>query len=342
MRQRYSLSTYQRMITTEVHKLFTKNHTCLAKDSTCNKVIRAHIIPMSALSKIAEDHEVYSYWPMSHQQLKDIQLYHMTSPRKQPISKVSTFSGFCGRHDNDLFEPIDNHPIVPTQDQSIRLMLRAVARSCYDAVRAPEIITKIHSGRPPNKLRKAKKEGETLDQLENAVASREWARTNLADVLEILRGEKFEHVRTLFLRIDQIPDVMCCDIIVLRGGLVDFENDRVPFSTVTVSADEFGGYVHIAWLKDSPIAAHFIDSWRKIHFDLNRLTRMIFTYLYNFAFRISWWDSLPVVRRKTLMELCAYSVHTFFDSPDFDKKVRPLVNKQHQYHRYDTVKVYEY
>lgn len=319
------------MITNDVHKPLTKTHTCLAKDSTCNKVITAHSIPMSALSKIAEDHKVYCYWPMSHQQLKDIHLYHMTSPRKYPISKVSTFSGFCGRHDNDLFEPIDNHPIIPTQDQSIRLMLRAVARNCYDAVRAPEVTTKIHSERPPWKPHTVAEEREHLDQVRKAVALRKWTRTNLAAVLGILSGQKFEQVRTLFLRIDQIPDVMCCDVI----------TSFVPLSTVTVSADELGGYVHVAWLKDSQIAEGFIEAWRKIHFDLNSLTRMIFTYLYNFAFRISWWDSLSVVRQRTLMELASYSVHTFFDSPDFDRKVRPLLAKHHQYHRYQTGKVYE-
>ena len=331
MRQSYSLSTYQRMITNDLHNLLTKTHTCLAKDSTCNRVIRAHSIPRAALSRIAEEHKVYCYWPMSHQQLKDIQLYHMTSPRKYPISKVSTFSGFCGRHDNDLFKQIDNQPIIPTRDQSIRLMLRAAARNCYDAVRAPEVTTRIHSRRPPWKSHTAADEREHLDQFKKAAASREWTRANLSHVLGILGAKNFEKVRTLFLRIDQVPDVMCCDVI----------TGFVPLSTVTVSADKLGGYVHVAWLKDSPKAEGFIEAWRSIHFDLNSLTKMIFTYLYNYAFRISWWDSLSVVRQRTLMQLASYSVHTFFDSPDFNKNVRPLLDKRHQYHRYQIEKVYE-
>jgi hypothetical protein len=149
------------MITTKIHKLLTKTHTCLAKDSTCNKIIRAHSIPKSALSEIAEDHKVYTYIPMSHDQLKEIRLYHRASPKKRLISKVSTFSGFCGRHDNDLFEAIDNHPIIPTQDQSIRLMLRAVAKNYYDALLAPETINAINSGERPKEFRKTTNKKET-------------------------------------------------------------------------------------------------------------------------------------------------------------------------------------
>ncbi len=340
------------MATSKIHKLLTKTHTCLAKDSTCNKIISAHSIPKYALSKIAEDHKVYSYAPMSHEQLKDIRLYHRASPRKLPISRISTFSGFCGRHDNDLFEAIDNHRIIPTQDQSVRLMLRAVAKNCYDALRAPEIINAIYSRARPKKLRKTTNEGKTLTELDRAAATRELTRANLVRVLDILRGEKFDQIQTLFLRIDQVPDVMCCDLVplvydpvgqnVLREGRADLKNSRVPLLGLTMSSDELGGFVHIAWLKGSPIVEHFIDSLRNINYDLNSLTKLIFTYLHNFAFRISWWDNLSVIRRKTLMELCSYSVHTCYDSPDFQENVRPLLTRQQRFHKYRIVEARYY
>lgn len=352
MKKSYPLSTCQRMITNNIHNLMTKTNVCLAKDSSCNKIINAHSIQKSSLCRIAEDHKVYSYVPMSHEQLKEIRLYNKANPRKLSISRVSTFKGFCGRHDNDLFKPIENTPVIPTLDQSVRLMLRTVARHCYDTNQAPEIINAIETGERPKEFQKARDKDKSAAEIEGANFSRKWTQSILTHMLNILYSKSFDQVRTLFLRTDKIPDVMCCGLIPLfhdpheqnlpgeESGTL--KNRKIPLLSITMSSDTLGGYVHFAWLKGSQIIENFIKKLHSYNFDLNRLTKMIFTYLYNFVFRISWWDNLSVIHQKTLMELRSYSIQLMHDSQEFKKRTRPLLEKNQQYHSYSIMDVREF
>ena len=106
---------------------------CLHPDagaSICSSnVISAHTIQRSGhLSSIASSGHVYTL-------LRDGNLFgqsrwdHDSPPNKVGIREASTFRGFCGRHDNELFAPIEKEPFTGTEEQVALLGYRAI---CYE------------------------------------------------------------------------------------------------------------------------------------------------------------------------------------------------------------------
>lgn len=94
--------------------------------SECDEVIEAHSIQRSGvLSLIAEKSEVY----VPSTNYSDLRKNNGRIVfRRRPISGVSTFRGFCKRHDNEIFRPIDDRLLVPTCEQALLYGYRALGR----------------------------------------------------------------------------------------------------------------------------------------------------------------------------------------------------------------------
>jgi hypothetical protein len=89
-------------------------------------MIEAHSIQRSgALSLIAEDGEVFVP-SSSHSDLKRNNGRFVF--RRRPIRGVSTFRGFCKRHDNAIFQPIDDEVLIPTHEQALLYAYRSLGR----------------------------------------------------------------------------------------------------------------------------------------------------------------------------------------------------------------------
>src|SRR5574337_1945141 len=50
---------------------------------------------------------------------------------EEPINKVSTFLGFCKYHDNNLFKPIDDQYLIPTDQQVLLYAYRSLSRELF-------------------------------------------------------------------------------------------------------------------------------------------------------------------------------------------------------------------
>jgi hypothetical protein len=110
----------------ETIKKLTNKGRCLHYDNghRCDKIIKAHSIQKNrSLSEIADNGHVYiissgkNNWKLTYE--------------KRGINKVSTFLGFCKLHDNELFEPIDNYPLIPTDQQIILYSYRSICRELF-------------------------------------------------------------------------------------------------------------------------------------------------------------------------------------------------------------------
>ena len=108
--------------------------TCLAPDTwlkhCCGRVSRAHTVPKSgSLKRIARKGHVYSYDVSS---LKNLQKHDgALVPELLGINRASTFTGFCSRHDNQIFEPLEKRTFCGTPEQCFLLGYRARAREIY-------------------------------------------------------------------------------------------------------------------------------------------------------------------------------------------------------------------
>lgn len=108
--------------------------------SRCNEIIKAHSIQRNRLlSVIADNGHVYKISANigSLKKNKGRLIYE-----KYGINKVSTFLGFCKRHDNELFESIDNYPLIPTDQQVLLYAYRSLCRELFVKENALELVNK--------------------------------------------------------------------------------------------------------------------------------------------------------------------------------------------------------
>lgn len=114
----------------EQKKLKNSGH-CLHYDSgvRCNNIIDAHSIQKNgSLSAISENGKVYAI----SKNIGDIKKHSGKLVFiKVGIGKVSTFRGLCKEHDNELFEPIDKSPLLPTDQQICLYAYRSICRELF-------------------------------------------------------------------------------------------------------------------------------------------------------------------------------------------------------------------
>src|SRR5258706_8331890 len=104
---------------------------CLHFDAgaRCTESIDAHSIQKSAvLSLVAQNGKIYAPSKNFGDTKRSKGRITFT---KQGVGKVSTFRGFCGKHDNELFEPIDNSPLAPSQEQITLYAYRSLCREIF-------------------------------------------------------------------------------------------------------------------------------------------------------------------------------------------------------------------
>lgn len=97
---------------------------CLHFDAgiTCTNPIDAHSIQKNgALSVIAQNGRVYV--PSKNFSDTKRNLGQVVFA-KRGIDAASTFRGFCGKHDNEIFQPIDDQPLAPSSEHILCLSWR--------------------------------------------------------------------------------------------------------------------------------------------------------------------------------------------------------------------------
>jgi hypothetical protein len=88
--------------------------------------VRAHSVQEASLRAIAQDGKVYGY-------RIDLATFGATGVRIEKIGvrKASAFTGFCSRHDDQVFAKLEKEPFVARPDQVAALHYRVLARELY-------------------------------------------------------------------------------------------------------------------------------------------------------------------------------------------------------------------
>ena len=108
-----------------------------AGTSTCaGKIIKAHTIQRNGdLNVIARQGHVYNI--LKHGKWFDSSRFELNdTPNKVGVREASTFMGFCAKHDNELFTPIEKEPFCGTTDQIALFGYRAICYELYMKERA--------------------------------------------------------------------------------------------------------------------------------------------------------------------------------------------------------------
>jgi hypothetical protein len=278
--------------------------------SECKGVpIRAHTVPKStSLKSIARAGHVYGY-TFSFAQLTE----HKGKPPPVliGINKASTFTGFCSKHDTELFATIENTAFSTSNEQCFLLAYRALAREVYtkDASAAlSEVRRDSDKGRPMAEQFAIQAHSFLFD-VGLAAGQRDNYR-HLAEMQNVLATQDYSRVKAYVIELKEPPPVMC------SGGIFPEETfdgemlhdlgdpaEHADLLTITSFYDGTNGYVALVWLEGSDERCMpFVESLCAIptHALTNALIRMFFECLENVFIQPDWWEALSMRQQASL------------------------------------------
>jgi hypothetical protein len=124
------------------------SHPTASPQQCSRQIVRAHTLQKSGLlSAISVDQHVYGL------KLTGLPNDRGIYPFKRiGLNQASTFTGFCERHDAELFRPLETIPFTASKEQLFLLAYRALAKELYAkrfAVRLEPFLRKGDVGKGP-------------------------------------------------------------------------------------------------------------------------------------------------------------------------------------------------
>ena len=281
--------------------------------STCSgRVIKAHTIQKNGgLSRIARNGHVYTL--LKDGKSFDESRWEPTSgPNKIGLRKASTFTGFCARHDNELFAPLEKKPFFGTTEQIALLGYRAVCYELYMKKRdlaGTELRRELDRGQPLL-LQRAMQEAFTLHNVgvRKAIEELEAMKSHYDKVIFDGLSKELDHYIATF---DRVPDVMCSGVVQathdfqgnLIGNLGNLSEAADWLSFALIDTDS-GGAAIFSWPANHMRSKHVVETLDEYSdVDLpNAVVRFTFEFFENTYFSPEWWDSVSSPGKANLKE----------------------------------------
>lgn len=283
---------------------------CFAPFGDCSgKIIRAHTISKChGLRRIAKDGEVYQVKADPYAERYD-ELMKMS---RRGVSAVSTFRGFCARHDAEIFDPIENHEFAMTKEQVFLLMFRTVAKELFLKKIQQEGITQVME-------LEAAKAGASVDQLRPTAFGQIYEDGVGLGVDELhvdkqrmdrmLVERDFSEIEYCVVRCGRTPSLVCSGYY---SPFFDFGGDRLQQDSqvqrklnslyCNVIAKNRGGWIILAYFKDEADGPRqLIQSLLSTGQPDAAAAWLAMVHFENSAYGIDWWDALPGEVRKRVL-----------------------------------------
>ena len=293
------------------------SHPEAGPESCGGRVIRAHTIQKNGgLAAIAEDGHVISI-RSGFERLRYNQGQFI--PAEMGINRASTFLGFCGRHDSEMFRSVENGTILLTSETAFLLSFRALAYETLQkeaALRNIDVLRDLDKGKPFS---------DQCDIQRHINMSAEGTKRGLADLnrwkreydLAFLNSEfdKYQFYCVAFAR--ALPVVACGAFYPefdFRGQpLQRIGRGRAAFEHITfnLTAINGRGVAALGWVEgDAGPAASFASSFAAVPpgQKANAAIRLAFEYLENTFLRPSWWQSISKSRRDVIIHHAASGI----------------------------------
>lgn len=337
MKKNLPLNTNYKKTNTEIYQLLNQTKVCFFKNVFCTKVIDAHSITNSSLSKIADSNkQLYVSKIDSIMAQDDLKYKSFFTPKKESISRISTFKGMCGFHDKEIFREIEDNDIIPSDTQVLKFHFRAIAYNYYSKIPIIKVLDNFKNTILPEKHSINQKFHTTLDSAyEHFPKIKKEIYGELENYKDAILNKTKIDFNYLFIRIDSIPEVMCCETITpihdLDGNFLlsklrnDF--DPVQYLILNISSDAKGGFLLISWNKEFEICNSFVSSLQRINYDFNKLIAYIFFRLTNYAYNIEWWNKHSEEYKKILSYY--FSVHFNSNVGDCEDEVLKVISNDH-------------
>lgn len=267
---------------------------CLAPDAGKNKcrgkISRAHTVPKVSLKQIARNGHVYSFIP-SLEKRKENQGRLVLE--LLGINKASTFTGFCARHDNAIFAPLEKKAFSGTSEQCFLLGYRALSMELYKKRAAIKATPSADQSMEP-----------TFTQIYKIglYAGAEETSQCKSRYDNILENGDFNTVEGYIIEFEAPPPVMCSGTVYPEQDFKGVELQDISNLSITPSLISFAsfhggkhGVVAFSWLSESGQACRqFIESLIDVpdQHVTGALLRFFFTHCENVHLNPVWWEAL--------------------------------------------------
>ena len=289
---------------------------CSHPDSTNNtcssKIINSHTVQKrGGLTAIAEGGHVLTVKPT----LKGmIEAEGNPSPRKIGINNASVFPGFCGKHDDALFKPIEGKSLSLTKDNAFLFSYRAIA---YERFAKEAQFRSISCQREADRGQPFWKQAMIQAYVHATAAGIKIGMNDIDQWKKQFDDHLLSGVRDNFhflaIRFNQILPIVACGAFHpeydLQGKpLQRLGRDSVDLEhmTLTVTTFDMQTIMVFGWIanKDGPAKA-LADSYQRVSDDrkADALIRLLFFQIDNLFIRPSWWSNLSNADQDTLNEM---------------------------------------
>jgi hypothetical protein len=300
-------------------KRLSRKGRCLHYDagSRCSRVIDSHSIQKNgSLSLIADNGHVYAI----SENFGDFNRNRGgVTYTKQGIGTVSTFRGFCEKHDREVFDPIDTVPLVPTHQQILLYAYRALCREVFVKENALTLMEK--------QVERNREQEPIYELLESMRRGTEFSLKNLRAHKrrydESLSTWSFSDIKSVIFRTGQEPSMVFSglfwpDYDFLGRRLQDLSDLRATLDLLTFSfVPMFHGWgILFAWhSRSSNACVPFMRSLATRIHEGGRagdfLFRLVISNCENMAMRPQWWESLIELDRIAVEKAASTSVDLF-------------------------------
>jgi len=280
-------------------------------DDCTSTIVSAHTVPRSgSLNKIADDGHVLAFIPTLESLIKNKGALH---PQRVGVRKASTFSGFCSKHDDELFAPVEKDKFTGTQQQCFLLAYRAYSREIYTK-RASADQSGLHKtmdrGKPKAQQFGIQAFASLIDSGLN-VALRDIDHHKPRFDALLLSGD-FSTVRSYVIEFEDAPQVMCSGTYAPTSDfegrqLQDMDDASLIPNMMSVTSFYGGdrGQILFTWLADDdPACVPFIESLERVRNE--QLTSTMVAYLFdnfeNVHVSPTWWKSIGAENQSSLIQ----------------------------------------
>jgi hypothetical protein len=304
-------------------KRFKHRGRCLHYDSCgrCEEIVNAHSIQKGrSLSAIAYKSHVYTLTSDISTLIKN---KGKLSYQKKGINKVSTFLGFCKRHDNELFETIDNYPLTPTNEQVFLYGYRSLCRELFVKENSLNIIESQLNDGPNQKVIK-----ELLSNFKRGTAfGLENLRKHKYRYDDSLRKKHFQNIEYVLFRSTQAPFIAFSGLFYpdfdfmgrLLQNLGDHSRELELITFCSAPMSSGWGFLFSWHVSSSKVCADFMRSLATMTYEGRKLEDMLFRLVIsnceNHAISPQWWENLLHSQKEEIIEKASKMADILTNTP---------------------------
>ena len=294
------------------------------KDCT-SKIIKAHTISKGAsLKAISDKSHVMGLKPNLSGLISSGGVLELT---RIGINQASTITGFCSKHDNELFLPIEDEKFSATKEQLFLLAYRPLVRELYAKESQPkvaELFKQSDKGRDIfSQIETQKIAGAYAQGIDLALRDLNYVKDKLDNMLIMDNYDELQHH---IFELSEAPSIVSSASIAPETG---FDGSIIQSLGVDVAMPSYiifnlvsfdgKGFFVISWLKEHATLVDIFVNTLTNH-NLERQGDLIVGFLYSFCENVfaspKWWEQLDEKSKNKMIERTHHGIGWVHDRPD--------------------------